>query len=372
MTVHRARPSRFPRIWIPIIGFAVWMFVGVRPGPRAESAPAAAASPCDITTTNRVVSVGDVHGAFDKFEAILREAKLIDARNRWSGGKAILVQTGDLVDRGPDSRRAMDLVHRLEGEAARAGGQVRALLGNHEVMRMAGDFRYTSTAEYDAFRSDQASDLRERLYAQQVAENTARASSTGGTFDAEAFRNTFLAATPLGSAEMQGAFAASGEYGSWLRQHDVMVRINGILFVHAGPSAAVAAMGCEAANSQARADLKTMKLSDPGVKKTLLWITGGPVWYRGLVADPPTPAAADEVTAVLKTLGAARIVVGHTASPSHRIRLLYGGRVLQTDTGMLGGDLFPGGVPSALEIQKGVLTAIYLGSREVLASPAGG
>jgi hypothetical protein len=361
----RATRSRF-RSWALLpLGFAVWMLAGVRSDPRAQTTPAEPAA-CDLTTTSRIVSVGDVHGAFDRFEAILREAGLIDARGAWIGGAAILVQTGDLLDRGPDSRRAMDLVRRLEGEAARAGGQVHALLGNHEVMRIAGDVRYTSAAEYDAFRSDNAEALRERLYEQQAAEKSAQAASTGATFDAEAFRKTFLAATPLGAAEMQQAFAESGEYGAWLRHHDAMVRINGMLFVHAGPNAAFAAAGCEATNRQARADLKTMKLSDPGVKQTLLWISGGPVWYRGLVADPPTPAAADEVTAVLNALGASRIVVGHTTSPSRRIRSLYGGRVLETDTGMLGGDFFRDGVPSALEIANGVLTAIYLGSREVL------
>src|SRR6185436_11794872 len=62
--------------------------------------------PCDIQTTERIVAVGDIHGAFDQFVAILRAAGLIDNRNRWSGKKAVLVQTGDILDRGPDSRKA--------------------------------------------------------------------------------------------------------------------------------------------------------------------------------------------------------------------------------------------------------------------------
>src|SRR5437867_8351951 len=51
--------------------------------------------------TERVVAIGDIHGDFDALVGILQRARLIDPRNRWSGGNAILVQTGDFLDRGP-------------------------------------------------------------------------------------------------------------------------------------------------------------------------------------------------------------------------------------------------------------------------------
>ena len=53
----------------------------------------------------RVVAIGDVHGDYEQFVAVLRSAKLIDSEETWSGGKTHLVQTGDVLDRGPDSRR---------------------------------------------------------------------------------------------------------------------------------------------------------------------------------------------------------------------------------------------------------------------------
>src|SRR5580765_601658 len=98
---------------------------------HAQSAKAGA-SPCEIETTERVVAVGDIHGAFDNFVAILRAAQVIDNRNRWIGRRMVLVQTGDVLDRGPDSRKAIDLLRRLERDAPRAGGRVVSLLGNHE------------------------------------------------------------------------------------------------------------------------------------------------------------------------------------------------------------------------------------------------
>ena len=59
-----------------------------------------------FTGVERVVAVGDVHGDHDQLVAVLRSAGLIDGQDKWSGGKAHFVQTGDVLDRGPDSRKA--------------------------------------------------------------------------------------------------------------------------------------------------------------------------------------------------------------------------------------------------------------------------
>src|SRR5262245_51188475 len=101
--------------------------------------PRVGAASCGIDGVERIVAVGDVHGAYDRFVEILQTTGLIDNRQRWSGGRAHLVQLGDVVDRGPDSRKVLDLLQRLEGEAASAGGAVHSLLGNHEIARMLGD-----------------------------------------------------------------------------------------------------------------------------------------------------------------------------------------------------------------------------------------
>lgn len=313
--------------------------------------------------------MGDVHGALDQFEAILREAQLIDTRRRWTGGTALLVQVGDVLDRGAESRQALDLIRKLESEAERAGGRVIFLLGNHEVMRMLGDLRYVSAGEYEAFRSADSNELRERFYQHVLDDNTARARARGEAFDAGEFRKTFLASTPLGSVEMQIAFSETGEYGKWLREHAVMAHVNGIAFVHGGPSEA-AARSCASTNEQARADLKVAKVSNPDLSKSFLFGSGGPLWYRGLVGTESLTVKAAEVEAVLKALEASRIVVGHTTSPSNQIRSLSEGRVFQIDTGMLGAPYYPGGVPAALEIHNGTFTAIYQGKREVLTPSA--
>src|SRR4029450_10585372 len=85
------------------LALTVTCLAGVDTPVLAQSKPGG--SPCDIQTTERVVALGATQGALDGFGAILRAAQIIDSRNRWSGRRAVLVQTGDVLDRGPDSRK---------------------------------------------------------------------------------------------------------------------------------------------------------------------------------------------------------------------------------------------------------------------------
>ena len=98
-----------------------------------------------------VVAIGDVHGDFDDFVAILKQVGLIDEQHHWTGGKTTLIQVGDVLDRGPKPREAMDLLMSLEKEAPQAGGRVVSLLGNHEMMNIMGDLRYVTAGELCQF-----------------------------------------------------------------------------------------------------------------------------------------------------------------------------------------------------------------------------
>jgi len=308
-----------------------------------------------------------VHGAYDRFITILRAAGLIDGRERWAGGRAIFVQTGDVLDRGPDSRKALDLLRRLEGEASRAGGRVHALLGNHEVMRMLGDLRYVSSREYAAFRSVESEQLRERYYLAVMTDAATRASGAGQKFDAPAFRTAFLDRTPFGWVEMQVAFGPKGEYGRWLRERDTMVEVNGIVFVHGGISPSVAVLGCAKVNAAVRSELraKPAALDAKQAADLLAPREDGPLWYRGLALESES-AFASELESILRELNARAIVTGHTVTVDGRVTTRFGGRVIQLDTGMLGGTFYPAGRAAALEIRDGTFTAIYEDKREVL------
>ncbi|KAA2263024.1 serine/threonine protein phosphatase [Solihabitans fulvus] len=88
--------------------------------------------------------VGDVHGHLAELARALHNAGLVDTDAKWCGGTAELWFLGDFVDRGPDGIGVIDFVMSLSEQADASGGQVRALLGNHEVL-MLGMHRFGDT-----------------------------------------------------------------------------------------------------------------------------------------------------------------------------------------------------------------------------------
>jgi hypothetical protein len=306
---------------------------------------AAPASACNIEGVERTVAIGDVHGAGDRFVEILKAAGLVDDKLHWSGGRAHLVQTGDILDRGPDSRAALDLLRRLQDEAQRAGGAVHPLIGNHEVMRMLGDLRYVTPGEYQAFVTRRSEETRQTFVRQAKAD----------------LRDQVLKETPLGFVEMRVAFGRDGEYGKWLRTHDVVARINGIVFLHGGISPAVAAQSCDDINATVRRELTSeLDQTRAAPLASLAGREDGPLWYRGL-----TQIAEADVDDILAKQHARAFVIGHTVTTTSRVLPRFGGKVVMIDTGMQPAYV-PAGRASAVEFLNGTLTAIYTDSRDVV------
>ena len=313
-------------------------------------APAHAQEPqCEFDGVERIVAVGDVHGAYTQFVEILKTAGILDARERWAGGRTHFVQTGDVVDRGPDSRKALDLLQRLERDAQRTGGRVHALLGNHEAMWMLGDLRYVSPEEFASFATRESENLKKAVVE---------------TFP-EDQRERLIKETPLGMIELVRAFGPKGPYGEVLRKRNAMVRINGLVFMHGGISPATAAMRCAEINATVRKDLASGAApADP--TQVLTTREDGPLWYRGLALEP-VDTFAPQVDAILTAQQARGFIIGHTVSATGSIVSRFDGKVIMIDTAMLPG-YAPKGRPSALEIRGGVFTAIYKDGREVVRS----
>ena len=325
-------------------------------------------SPCDIQTTERVVAVGDVHGAFDNFVAILRAAQVIDNRNRWSGRRTVLVQTGDILDRGPDSRKAIDLLRRLERDAQRAGGRVVSLLGNHELMRLISDWRYVSAGEIEAFRTGDSAQLREQVMAALNEQAAQRAKAEGREHDPVAYRDQFLKEVPLGMIELRQAFGPQGEYARWVRERPAVARINGVLFLHGGISPETAALGCDGINAAIAKELAALPPPEQAASLMAASETG-PLWYRGLALQKEEEIA-PILPGILEQMNARAIVMGHSTVLPGRIVTRLDGRIILIDTGMVAGEFYKGGISSALEWHADKLTAIYLDRREPLPAPA--
>jgi len=318
----------------------------------------------DGLEASRIVAIGDVHGAIERFSALLKKAGLIDEQHRWSGGRAVLVQTGDMSDRGTGMRAALDLLMSLEQQASRAGGRVHAVLGNHEVMHLVGETR-DATPE--------------------------------------------IFATFGGEAAMREAFGPRGRYGRWLRSKPVVVDVDDSVFLHGGINPDFSNASVNEINRRARRELAEW---DAGVKwlvsqklvpaspkfleaveaarkelerlaasdlrehpdtpqtaallipvadigATSLFSPDGPLWFRGFSTWTDEEGEA-RISAVLAKLRARRLVTGHTVQTTRRITERFGGRLFLIDTGMLGGDFFPSGRAAALEIVNDVTRPLYL------------
>ncbi|MEL0307163.1 MAG: metallophosphoesterase, partial [Halieaceae bacterium] len=88
----------------------------------------------DWQEIERVIAIGDVHGDYDNFLAVLKDAEVVNRRGKWVAGEAHVVQVGDIPDRGPDTVKIIRFLQNLEKQAVKAGGRLHLLIGNHEHM----------------------------------------------------------------------------------------------------------------------------------------------------------------------------------------------------------------------------------------------
>ena len=318
-----------------LVRWAGILFGAVLATPQANAAASAPAQ--------RIVAVGDLHGDYSAWIDIARGAGLVDAANHWAGGKTVLVQLGDIADRGADSLKIIRSLQQLQAQAPKTGGRVVVVLGNHEAMNLLGDFRYTTPGEYAAFVDARSPARREQFYMRVRKQVEAAARATDPNALPSKVRQDWLAKTPLGWVEHALAWSPSGELGQWATRNPAILKIGGTLFAHGGISAEYARQPLDAVNKRVAAAMAAADDSPASVLSDPL----GPLWYRGLVmtdteaqaaraaAKPPAPplTAEQELGAVLAAYGAQRLVVAHTPQKSG-ILITLGGRLACIDTGI--------------------------------------
>lgn len=342
-----------------------------------------------LSTQEDAVVVADIHGAYSEFTGLLRELKLIDNANNWSGGNKLLISLGDLVDRGPDSRKVIELLTNLQSQAKKAGGSVEVVLGNHEILVMTGDYRYTSKEEFASF-----SDL-ETPQDRALLKQHFEAMQQAGLFKGAEFDAIF----PKGFMGLYRAYLPDGVMGKWLRQQSgAMIKLNDALLVHGGVSRETAQQGIEAVNNaveKALADYseamntlfeagqlpfilpefdgvtaientaKGRGAAKPSwmaaakslaaLRGSVLFSSSGPFWYRGNVNCLQIPESYTMDT-VKKRLAVSRILVGHTVK-YRKVATRFDGDLVMLDTGML--KSYYKGVPSALLISGDSFTPYH-------------
>jgi Calcineurin-like phosphoesterase len=230
-----------------------------------------------------VVAIGDLHGDLDATRRALRLAGAIDAQDQWVGARMVVVQTGDILDRGDDERAILELTDRLRGDAQKTGGAFLALSGNHELMNVAQDFRYVTPGGFQAFKPEGGRDV---------------------------------------------AFKPGGSWARRLAERPLVVKVGDSVFVHGGVLPKHVTYGLARMNDELHAWMLGQRAEPPAP----VIAEDGPVWTR-VYSHEGQPADCEQLGRALALLGAKRMVVGHTPQ-AHGITSACDGRVWRIDVGM--------------------------------------
>jgi len=268
-------------------------------------------APTFVEEPTRLVAIGDVHGDYQATINALKVAGVINNNLEWAGGNTVVVQTGDQLDRGDNERSILNLFDRLEDEAWLAGGAFYPLLGNHETMNVALDFRYVTAGGWSDFETI--------------------------TFDAS---DTLLSQYQEYQRGRVEAFRPGGPYARYLAEHNIAMVVGDTIFVHGGLLPIHVEHGVEKINREVQEFMRG-EIEFPSILES----SDSPVWSRHYSneTDAADCALLDEV---LAAIAAQRIVVGHTVQYSG-ITSECDGKVWRIDVGMAS---YYGGNVSVLEI----------------------
>jgi hypothetical protein len=322
----------------------------------------AADIPCVWTGVERTVAVGDLHGDYDNFVTILKQPKvgLLDENLHWIGGKTHLVQIGDVLDRGDKAKEIFDLLMRLEKEAAIAGGMVHVLLGNHEETNITGvALSYPEYVFVDQFLSFLPKDFktaREKEYVSRLpADEQARIKTRGLGIAKDPGYHAFWEKILEASKGARGRDEAGQAYannfnrtdGKWLLKKNVVIKINDIIFVHAGINFEFSAWKLRNLNDAFRMELEAFALrpQDPRLfgrrlQPKLVYNSEGPLWPREMERN----ITQEQMDKILTNLKVSKMVIGHNfmasgdsrspVAPAGDVIPLFRGKVWMIDTGI--------------------------------------
>jgi hypothetical protein len=240
-------------------------------------------------------------------------AEIVNEEGNWIRSNVIVVQTGDITDRGPDGLQMLEWIKSLEEQAPKYNSTLYTLIGNHEAMNIMGDWRYVSQSDVLSF---------------------------GG---------------PDKRKEM---LSITGEWGAWLLTHQAVVNIDGNIFVHGGVSLKYATDAKHLSSNVHNALLGIGNLQVLGDE--------GPLWYRGYLLNDEV-IACQEIEQTLKKMDGKRMIMGHTTQENGKIHSRCNGKIIGIDTGI---SSHYGGHNAAIEIVEDKIYALYP-NKKILISTKG-
>jgi len=238
-----------------------------------------------------IAVITDVHGQYDIYINQLMSNGIIDRNLNWKFGKGHLVYLGDAFDRGDMVTEILWHLFSLEKQAAKSGGMVHFILGNHELMVLDEDLRYIN----QKYR------------------------------DVEA----------ISGINYSGLYSANSVLGKWLRSKPVMITLNDIIFVHGGisPQLVHRNLSIKQINQVFADSIVGRDIWSGEENEALDFLAGdnGPVWYRGYFTD--STFSESSLDSILTFYEKAHIVVGH--STHKEIKILFNNKILGIDAGIM-------------------------------------
>lgn len=254
----------------------------------------------------RVIAIGDLNGAFEVLRAILRGTGLIDRDDRWCGGRAHVIQMGDIFDRGGGRAcAAHQLLAELSVQAPESGGRVTMLLGNHEVMAALGDKRWCTSEEYLEF----ASESERAGWGARIEQARVDLIERHPQLPQEvvgALLESWKRSRAPGRSLLERAMSEAGAIGRSIRTLPIAAQVGDTVFCHAGLLPEWAALGLDGLERERR-----VAWQRPRVRGNIFHHERGPLWNR-LLTLRSEEEIGDELRQSLGHLQAARMVVGHT------------------------------------------------------------
>jgi len=236
----------------------------------------------------RIIALGDVHGDLLQTLRALKLGGLIDeSGSKWTGGNTVLVQVGDILDRGDHELAIMRLFKRLAKQAEKEGGAVYTMNGNHEIMNIEGDFRYVTPGALTSFA---------KLYASKHGDKPQLQTFQGAT---QARRELLKPGSDLAKQMAKQA---------------TVLQVGDTLFAHAGVLPEHVDFGLDKINERVSGWMEGKYAHPPNQVKD----ESGVVWNRTYGGGPMygPNGACPRLNEVLKSLNAKRMVIGHTPQES--------------------------------------------------------
>lgn len=307
-----------------------------------------------------ILAVGDLHGDLKQARYALEMAGVLssDGQDLWTGGENVLIQLGDILDRGEDEIAILSLLRSLDKQAKSKGGAVFQVNGNHETMNVEGDFRYVDSGGFDEcsdfveYINNSEDDWEETFtgwvdVSEKWKEDRTKSRNHWGPWNLLKRQKGVIARSIL--------FRPGGPLACELSRHGVALKVNDWVFCHGGLLPHHVAYGLERMNKEVSEWMRDPSENDSTIQIPFIATRGydSVVWNRLYSRDSPDlmDYEAKQVCSVLEetlqAVDAKAMVVGHTPQ-TIGVNCKYNCSIWRVDVGMSSGVL--NSRPEVLEI----------------------